>query len=179
MTYSLEEFCRDCHQALSADPGAGGREAIRRRVEKLLAEGDFVAAHLGPEVDAEKRLLHHDPDTGFYVFAHGTDKGDRVGKPHDHGASWAVYGQAIGVTEMTQWLRMDDGGRDGHAEIEPERRFRLDPGKAALFDTGTIHSTAHPLPARWIRVTGTDLDRIERYRYDPEKRTMQVMTPVA
>ena len=32
---------------------------------------------------------------------------------------------------------------------------------------------------RGVRVTGTDLDRIERYRYDPEKRTMQVMTPVA
>jgi hypothetical protein len=179
MTYSLEEFCRDCHDSLSADPGTEGREAVRRGLEKLLANGDFVAAHLGSEVDSEKRLLHHDPDTGIYIYAHGTNEGDRVGKPHDHGASWAVYGQATGLTEMTEWRRVDDGSRDGHAEIEPGRKFPLEPGSAALFDTGTIHSTAHPAPARWVRVTGTDLDRIERYRYDPEKHTMQVMTPAA
>ena len=53
--------------------------------------------------------------------------------------------------------------------------FAGQPGKAALFDTGTIHSTAHPDKARWVRVTGTDLDTIERYSYDPERKTMKMM----
>ena len=179
MTYTLEEFCKDCHDSLSADSGAGGREAVRRRLEKLLANRDFVERYLGPEAGSGKRLLHHDPDTGIHILAHGTNEGNRVGKPHDHGSSWAVYGQATGVTEMTEWQRVDDGSREGHAELAVRRRFRLEPGSAALFDTGTIHSTAHPLPARWVRVTGTDLDRIERTRYEPEKQIMQTMAPVA
>jgi hypothetical protein len=28
-----------------------------------------------------------------------------IGGPHDHGNSWAIYGQALGWTEMTEWER--------------------------------------------------------------------------
>lgn len=173
MPYSLEQFCRDCHDALSADPGPGGRERVRAHLEQLLANPDFVAEHLTGQSKG-KTLLHHDPETGFYAMAHGTDSG-KTGKPHDHGKSWAVYGQASGITNMSVWRRTDDGGAPGHAELEIERAFALEPGKAALFDTGTIHSTAHPGKARWVRVTGTDLDTIERYSYDPERKTMKMM----
>lgn len=176
MAYSLEEFCADAKAALQADPGAGGREAIRAHLERLLVNQDFVAENLSRQSKG-KSLLHHDPETGFYVMAHGTDEGDRVGKPHDHGASWAVYGQAIGITEMTVWDRTDAGDVEGHAEVSRDHKFLLEPGKAALFDTGIIHSTAHPKPARWVRVTGTDLDTIERYAYDPDRNIMMRMRP--
>lgn len=173
MAYTLEQFCQDCHDALTADPGPGGREQVRAHLEKLLANKNFVAEHLSSQSKG-KTLLHHDPETGFYVMAHGTDSG-KTGKPHDHGASWAVYGQGIGLTNMTEWRRTDDGGSPEHAEIEVERKFPLEPGKAALFDSWVIHSTAHPGPARWVRVTGTDLDTIERYSYDPERKTAKMM----
>lgn len=176
MTYTLDDFSRDCHAALTGDPGAAGREKIRAKLELLLANPDFVKRHLEGQ-GRGKTVLYHDPDTDVYVMAHGTDQGNRKGKPHDHGASWAVYGQAIGVTEMTVWERTDDRGRDGHAAVEDIMTFALEPGKAALFDTGIIHSTAHPRPARWVRVTGTDLDTIERYSYDPERQAMKRMTP--
>lgn len=177
MAYTLEQFAADCHDALAADPGSAGREAIRDHLVKLLADPEFVAEHLGADAGKGKRVLHHDPDTGFYINAHGTDQGNRVGAPHNHGSSWAVYGQASGVTEMTVWHRKDDGSRAGHAELDVERTFRLDPGNAALFDTGIIHSTAHPQPARWVRVTGTDFDTIARSRFDPEARTEEPMNP--
>jgi len=173
--YDLAQFCADCREALGADPGPGGRERVRRNLERLLANPDFIAAHVPVPSKTGRTVLHHDPKTGFYVMAHGTPEGNRRGKPHDHGASWAVYGQARGVTEMTVWKRTDAGAEPGRAELEPERRFTLEPGRAALFDTGTIHNTAHPMPAAWVRVTGTDLDRIERYRYDPAARTMERM----
>jgi hypothetical protein len=176
MTYALDDFSRDCHAALSQDPGPAGREKIRAKLELLLANPDFVKKHLAGQAKG-KTVLYHDPDTGVYVMAHGTDQGNRKGKPHDHGASWAVYGQAIGATEMTVWERTDDRGRDGHAEVEGINTFVLEPGRAALFDTGIIHSTAHPKPARWVRVTGADLDTIERYSYDPERQAMKRMTP--
>jgi hypothetical protein len=79
---------------------------------------------------------------------------------------------------MTVWERTDDRSKDGQATVEDIHHFTLSPGKAALFDTGIIHSTAHPRPARWVRVTGTDLDTIERYAYDPDRHQMKRMTPV-
>ena len=175
--YTLEQFCADCHDALTAEPGTPGREKVRENLEKLLANPDFVATHVQVPAKKGKTVLYHDPDTGFYVMAHGTPDGNRRGKPHDHGKSWAVYGQASGITEMTVWQRTDDGAaKAGEAELEPEKTFTLEPGRAALFDTGTIHNTAHPRPAAWVRVTGTDLDTIERYSYDPAARKMERMT---
>jgi len=176
MTYSLEEFCADCHAALNENPGAGGREIVRAQLEKLLENQDFVEEYLSPQ-GSGKSVLYHDEITDVYVMAHGTDEGNRKGKPHDHGASWAVYGQAVGKTIMTVWERTDDHTQDGHATVEEIHCFALTPGKAALFDTGIIHSTAHAKPARWVRVTGTDLDTIERYSYDPERQQMKRMVP--
>jgi hypothetical protein len=178
MAYTLEQFGTDCHEALARDPGAGGREAIRAKLEKLLANPDFVKIYLVGQ-RSDKTVLYHDPDTDVYVMAHGTNQGDRKGRPHDHGVSWAVYGQAVGVTKMTVWERTDDRNRNGYAALEDIYAFTLEPGKAALFDTGIIHSTAHPKPARWVRVTGTDLDTIERYAYDPDRQTMKRMMPAA
>ena len=178
MAYTLEDFCSDCHDALKEDPGAGGREKIRVQLEKLLANGDFVQSYLAAQ-GSGKTPLYHDNETDVWVMAHGTDQGNRKGKPHCHGASWAVYGQAIGETNMTVWERTDDRSQDGHATVEDIHQFTLSPGKAALFDTGIIHSTAHPKPARWVRVTGTDLDTIERYAYDPERQQMKRMTPAS
>jgi hypothetical protein len=172
MAYTLEQFCADGNAAMRKDSRAAGRNEIRANLEKLLANEDFIAQHLAGQ---GKTTLYHDRDFDFYVMAHGIDQGNRKGKPHDHGASWAVYGQAVGVTNMTVWTRLDDASLPGVAELEEDRTFPLEPGKAALFDTGIIHSTAHPDPARWVRVTGTDLDTIERYAYDPARRTMKRM----
>jgi len=178
MAYSLEEFCADSVAALKADPGARGRDAIRAHLEKLLVNEDFIAEHLAGQGKG-KTVLFHDPETGFYVNAHGTDEGNRKGKPHDHGESWAVYGQATGLTNMTVWQRTDDGSDPETAQIAEKETFPLKPGTAALFDTGIIHSTAHPDPARWVRVTGTDFDTIERYAYDPGRGTKIRMGPTS
>ena len=78
---------------------------------------------------------------------------------------------------MTIWNRIDDGSQIGHAELNAIQTFSLNPGQAALFDTGIIHSTAHPKPARWIRVTGTNLDTIERYSYDVDRQVINRMVP--
>ena len=40
--------------------------------------------------------------TGFCICGH-VYANEAIGFPHDHGSSWAVYGQASGETEMTDW----------------------------------------------------------------------------
>ena len=103
-----------------------------------------------------------------HIYAEG-----KTSHPHDHGESWAVYGQAVEWTDMTVWERKDDGSRDGYAEIEPSDKFRLEPGMAGVFHPGDIHQIHFPDGARFIRVTGTDLGSIATSRYDADANTVE------
>jgi hypothetical protein len=97
------------------------------------------------------------------VLAH-VQEGAKVGKPHSHGASWAIYGTAGGVTEMTEWHRVN-GASEEATVLEKGKTYALGPGQTQAYPSGVIHSTAHPQKAWVIRVTGTDLDAIPRYRF--------------
>ena len=55
---------------------------------------DFVAAHCGPNAAVGANLLYEDPELGFQILAHIMDR-EYSGGPHDHGDSWAIYGQAV------------------------------------------------------------------------------------
>jgi hypothetical protein len=174
MDYSLETFCEDCRRALRDDPGQGGRERVRQLVERLIADRDFVAAHVGPQSPIGKRTLFEDPDLGFVVLAYNQDKPHRS-PPHDHGPSWAVYGQVEAHTDMTEYRRSDPGAGAGHAELVPLKRYRLGPGQAGLYDGAEIHAIDYPAGARYVRVTGTDLDRVQRIRYDEGGKRAEII----
>jgi hypothetical protein len=100
MAYSFDQFCRDAHDALKADPGRGGKEMIRSQLEKLLQNEDFVAETCGPQAEIGVHQLYRDPDLDFVVLAHINDA-PRTSPPHDHGSSWAIYGQGLaGIGEI-------------------------------------------------------------------------------
>lgn len=172
MSYTLEEFGADIVAAMTENPGDAGRETVRQKLEALLKEPDFLAAYCGDEAEVGVRPIWVDDATGIRVLQHIYADG-KTSHPHDHGESWAVYGQAVEWTDMTVWERKDDGGREGYAEIEPVGRFRLEPGMAGVFHPGDIHQIQFPDGARFIRVTGTDLGSIATSRYDPEANTVE------
>lgn len=174
MAYTLEAFCRDCAASLRADPGPGGKERVRRDLERLLAEKAFVAEHCGPDAEVGVRMLHQDPELGFCVLAH-VSGAPRSSPPHDHGSSWAIYGQATVYTDMTEYRRLDGGSGPGAAKLEVARRYRLEPGHAGLFDVGAIHAISLGEGARFVRVTGTDLEHVPRLKYDLEKGTADLV----
>ena len=166
MAYTLETFCKDCHTVLKSDKGPGGREKIRDLIEKLLTNTEFVAEHLGPQVKTGRETLYEDPELKFCVLAH-LDRGGRSSAPHDHGRSWAVYGQAVGWSEMSMWKRKDGGDSAGPAELEKVDTFRLNPGQAGIFDVGAIHGVDRsPGDCSFLRVTGEDLEIVPRLKYD-------------
>jgi len=156
MAYNLDQFCADAHTAIAAEPGTPGREKVRGLLKKLLAHAAFIAEHLGPDLEFGVQTLYQDPEFGFRVLAHA-NRPNRDNTPHDHGSTWAVYGQAMNHTEMTVWRRTDDGSgdgpEDGHAELEQVDSYRLETGQAALYDSGVIHSLLRPLETRLVRVT--------------------------
>jgi hypothetical protein len=157
-------FCGDCRAALIGDNGRHGREAVRRNLERLLADSGFVAGRLLP-LPPGRHALYQDADLGFVVLAHVLDEAMEA-PPHDHGDSWAVYGQVTRHTDVSEWSRVDDGRGAGSAELVPTRRYRLEPGQAGLFEPGAIHAIEMPADTRYMRVTGTDLDRIPRLMFD-------------
>jgi predicted metal-dependent enzyme (double-stranded beta helix superfamily) len=175
MSYDLDRFIADCRSILKRDPGPGGREEVRTRLERLLADKEFVEAYCGDSVPRGLKLLYEDPELGFQILAHINDKA-RVSPPHDHGASWAIYGQATQYTDMVEWER-EDGGKSDTAKLKPVKKYRLLPGHAGIYQDGKIHSIDYPDGARFIRVTGTNLDNIERVRFDLASGKVHQMTP--
>ena len=174
MPYELSQFIDDTRAALKRDAGQAGRETVRKNLERLLENKDFVAQTCGEDAPLGLKVLYEDKDLGFQVLAHVNDKA-RKSPPHDHGASWAIYGQATKHTDMIEWARTDDGG--AHAELKEVKRYRLNPGQAGIYQDGAIHSIDYPDRARFIRVTGTNLDKIQRVRFDLNTGEVHQMTP--
>ena len=176
MAYTLQRFCEDCRAAIRADDGDGSREVVRTNLEKLIANPDFVAAHCGPDAERGVHRLYEDPELGFVVLAHIYDKGVES-PPHDHGPSWAVYCQSVKHTDMTIWKETGSSGGE-EPIVEPLETYRLDPGMAGTFNPGDIHSIKFPDGARFVRVTGTDLDYVAQRRFDLKNNTVDHTKPV-
>jgi hypothetical protein len=173
MTYTLDAFCDDCRATLEADPGPGGRERVRRLLEQLLADREFIAEHL-TDAPPGRHTLYEDPELGFVVLAHVNARGGKS-PPHDHGASWAVYGQVTEYTEMTEWRRTDGGDGPGPASLQVAKTYRLEPGHAGVYDIRAIHAIDYPDGARFVRVTGADLEQVPRLKFDLAKGEAQVI----
>ena len=176
MAYDLDRFIADCRTILTREPGPAGREQVRVRLEELLANPDFVQRTCGDDAPQGLKVLYEDPKLGFQILAHINDKA-RVSPPHDHGASWAIYGQATHYTDMIEWEREDDGSKPGEAKLKPVKKYRLLPGHAGIYQDGRIHSIDYPDNARFVRVTGTNLDAIHRVRFDLASGKVHPMTP--
>lgn len=176
MPYQLDQFIADCRSILKRDPGPKGREEVRVRLENLLDNPDFIRAHCGEDTPRGLHVLYEDPESGFQILAHINDKA-RASPPHDHGVSWAIYGQATHYTDMTEWEREDNGADPKYAKLKPVKKYRLTPGHAGIYQDGKIHSIDYPDHARFIRVTGTNLDRIDRVRFDLKTGEVHRMTP--
>jgi len=175
MSYTLDEFCDDCRIAIKKDAGDASREVVRQKLEKLLANEDFVAATCGPDAERGIHTLYEDPELGFVVLAHIYEKGVES-PPHDHGPSWAVYGQAVEHTDMTIWT--ENGSGAGAPIVEPKERYRLDPGMAGTFNPREIHSIKFPAGARFVRVTGTDLNTVQQRRFNLADNSVDHSKPV-
>ncbi len=161
MPYTLEEFAKDCHDALAQDNGPGGIEAVRQLVEKALKDEDLVAAYLPPDADEERRVLYEDPELKFCICGH-VYKDAKGGNPHDHGPTWAIYGQAAGETEMTDWEIVSPAAGDQPAKVKKTKSYKLVPGDAHAYQVGDVHAPYRDGPTRLIRIEGVNTDTVSR-----------------
>ena len=164
MATTIEQFAARCHDALKAHPGPDGRTRVCELVREVLREPDFVAKYI-PESTPERKVLYEDAELGFTILAHGY-AGAKTSGPHDHGPTWAIYGQAAGETVMTDWecLERPHDGKPGKARHV--RDYALKPGMAHLYNEGVLHSPRRDGATRLIRLEGMNMDRVGRLPYE-------------
>ena len=163
MPYTLSEMAEDVRAELSARPARECADALCAIISRALTDPKFVERHLPDRAPGEnpRKVLWEDPELGFCICGH-VYQGAAVTGPHDHGSSWAIYGQAEGTTEMTDWKIVRPGAGDMPALVEPVRTYRLVRGDAHFYDIGDVHSPKRESATRLIRVEGANLDRVMR-----------------
>ena len=164
MTLTLEKFAADCHFALKSHPGTPGREQVRKLVEQALAEPEFIETYIPPGTP-ERHLLYEDADLGFAILAHGY-VGPKGSKPHDHGPSWAIYGQAAGETLMTDWDCVARPTEGAPGKASAVRDYVMKPGDAYLYDIGVLHSPERKGDTRLLRIEGLNMAKVKRFPYE-------------
>ncbi len=161
MAYTLEQLSADIRHALKADSGPAGKQAVCALVSKASLDKEFVARHLTSDQCRPRKVLYEDPELGFCICGH-VYEAPAHGTPHDHGSSWAIYGLAVGDTEMTDWRIVQPGDGSNPTLVEPERSYVLQPGDAHFYDVGVVHSPRRDGPTKLVRIEGANLDHIKR-----------------
>jgi len=164
MTHTLEQFAADCHRILKAEPGPKGRQKVCALLEEVLKDKAFVAKHVG-DGTPERKVIYEDRELGFCILAHSYE-GAKNSSPHDHGPSWAIYGQAGGETIMTDWALIESASPSKPGKVRYVREYSLKPGMARVYNEGDLHSPRREGPTRLIRLEGTNMDRVKRLKYE-------------
>jgi hypothetical protein len=162
MSYTLEQLSAEIRSALKEDSGIAGKQAVCKLVSKALLDQEFIATHLTAEQCRPRKVLYEDPELGFCVCGHVYEDGGSIGKPHDHGSSWAIYGVAVGDTEMTDWRIVERGAGDAPILVEPDKTYVMKPGDSHLYDVGAVHSPNRRGVTKLVRIEGKNLDHVKR-----------------
>ena len=164
MGYTLQQFAATCRLLLTEHPGPAGREKVCAVLQEVLRDEAFLAEHLG-DGTPERKVLYEDPELGFTILAHRYEDASES-KPHDHGPSWAIYGQARGETEMTTWELVEAATPEKPGKVRKAGVSVLKPGMATVYNEGQLHSPRREGPTRLIRIEGTNMDRVKRLSYE-------------
>jgi hypothetical protein len=160
---TLADFAARVRSTLLEDAGPDGRERVAALLRAALQDRRLVESLFAADAP-ERKVLYEDADLGFCILAHRyTDA--KAGPPHDHGGSWAIYGQADGETVMSDWAVVAPAtdGQPGH--VRKLREYTMTPGVVHLYNEGAIHAPTRHGPTRLVRIEGTNLDRVARGRY--------------
>lgn len=157
MTLTLTLLATQIREVLAQEDTPASRERVAAILAHALADREFVAAQFATEVGARK-LLHEDL-LGFCIAAHEFP-GAKVGPPHDHGPSWAIYGQAEGETLMRDFEQVAPG------QVRETRRYLMRQGDVHVYNEGDIHGPSRTVPTRLLRIEGRNLAGLPRSRFE-------------
>jgi len=170
----FEKFIQEMRAAWAGLADTEARMKIAARLLEGLVRDPTLRerSRSWPSTEGHKNLLfYEDPDYHFVINGVVRTPG-RQGGIHDHAHAWTAYGVLDGTEKLERYRRVDDGQKEGYAEIELESISEGVPGKVDLVPPFAIHSEKGG-PGRSVAV----IVRSERLagrtlqgRYDQEKR---------
>ena len=163
MAFTLASFASDIHKILKADPSLTGREKVRNLVQEALKDEKFIANYINDKTP-DRQVIYEDNELGFCVCAH-VNRDAKEANPHDHGSSWAIYGQAIGETEMSDWEVLEPAAEDKPGKVRRARVYLLKPGMAHIYNEGDVHSPKRVTTTGLIRIEGKNTQKMKRFAY--------------
>jgi hypothetical protein len=163
MAFTLDQVANECRRILTADPGPEGRGRVRQLVEEVLKDDAFLRTYLN-ENTPDRQVIYEDPELGFCICAH-MNRDAKEANPHDHGSSWAIYGQAIGETEMSDWEVIESPADGKPGKVRRARVYTLRPGMAHLYNEGDVHSPKRATTTGLIRIEGKNTQKMKRLAY--------------
>ena len=164
MAHTLQSFAAKCREILKAENNPAGRSKVCALLQEALKDEDFVATNL-TDSTPERKILYEDPDLGFCILAHNYE-GPKESSPHDHGPSWAIYGQARGETSMNDWELLEPATAEKPGKVRKTRNYKLTPGVAHVYNEGDLHSPARVDSTRLIRIEGTNMEKVKRFKFE-------------
>ena len=172
---TLDQFIEEVGSAWGGGDDPSFPFKVQAFMERFIAASRPDEAWLARLIQEARpgRELYRDPERGFILMGH-IHKAGHHSPPHDHGPCWVVYGVGQGAIEITTYRRTDDGRAPGKATLEERERAQLTVGVVKPYLPGEIHATRaiDPDPSLVFRFLSTDLDQVERYRYDLETGTV-------
>lgn len=153
-------------------------EQRMKRAETLLkvalADPSIVShSKQWPWTPGQNLLLYEDPDHGFAINATVRKPGSK-GAIHDHGHSWTLYGLIEGTERIERYKRLDDGKRDGYAELTLVADREMGPGGVDFVPPYSVHAErggpdrSVAMIVRSERMVG----QFKQHMFDPEKHTV-------
>jgi hypothetical protein len=183
-TYTIDQFVTDVRQVFANMQDARAKaQAVAKHMKDLLRVPDLMeevnrrSGGKAGRVDLHIDDKYGHPAAGFCLMTslpgpRGEGAGGRL--PHDHGASFVVYGVYKGAIEQTKykWTYPRDGDWTS-PELKASERFLQRPGDVAFFLPGEIHKTTSvgSEPPVVIRLEAQWLDRVLRHVYNPENNS--------
>ncbi|MSO91415.1 MAG: hypothetical protein EXR01_07555 [Acetobacteraceae bacterium] len=164
MGQTLEQFAQACRKALQDQPGSAGRLRVCGLVKGVLSDPEFIKTYVTDDLP-ERKVLYEDPELGFCILGH-VNRGAKGSNPHDHGPSWAIYGQAEGETIMTDWELVAPPTDDKPGKVRFVRDYSLLPGQAHFYDIGVLHSPRRDAATKLLRIEGMNMERVKRKAFE-------------
>jgi predicted metal-dependent enzyme (double-stranded beta helix superfamily) len=138
---NLEQFCESFNDLLRGKPDIStlistGRSLVSELMNQKEWFGDILQRILfdkgfsesqRPGIWPNETTLHRSSDRSFLVLCYIWDPGlsDAI---HDHG-SWGIIGSFVRSIGERKYMRLDDGKKEGYAELEEVSSIVLQPGE--------------------------------------------------